>query len=641
MSGTRLYLKHLGILALGFTLGVLLAWSVTILPYPFTGEIERARALGITSLSIRAGYPKNRDVLNYLAMMVLPVGCAIGLWLLCGARRERDALLALLDDPHRTTPLSERGHAALAIGVAAVFLLLTFDLNYFFAPTNRWMLLAEEGQILAWVQSIGAGGVYGRDFYCLYGPLFIYPLAALMRLLGPSIVVERVYTHLVNVTAYGIMIGFLYRTLRTRIVFLCGAALCLLVFFPVYLSANQSPLRAGWGVATLLLLFDAAHGRRRTPVAAAGLTLGTGLLFSQEAGLCAAIAAAGFLAVQAWATRDWRRGARDGALVAAGALTPIVPVLLFLYRHDALRAALTDLIWFPRLATLGLGSLPFPTLSQFLRAPLAGGALFHYWILVVYAFTAVQLLVLLILGVRDRIVILRSALLVFGLLLYRTTLQRADEIHLYTACLPALLLCILAADAAVSGMFGRAWDAASAGRLALVAAATVSLVLLFRHSLQLQATPAVVWEHIRHPTRQWSRRPGGVIIQGLQRAGVAFDEKSANWILWVRAMVDRATQAGDYVYFFPNEPLYYFLFDRNNPTRYAQAYFAATTAQRQELVADLERRRPEYVVYSLGTWRVDNIPEREQLPEITAYLAKRYRPSLEVGDIRLLRRAPD
>jgi hypothetical protein len=124
----------------------------------------------------------------------------------------------------------------------------------------------------------------------------------------------------------------------------------------------------------------------------------------------------------------------------------------------------------------------------------------------------------------------------------------------------------------------------------------------------------------------------------LPRSGVSFDILLARQLLPVRSFLESNTRPGDYVYFFPNEAAYYFLFDRRNPTRYAIAYFAATRSQRQEMIADLEQHRPEYVVYSLTPWRVDDIPEEQQVPELVAYLRQRYELRQDLGDTLILQR---
>lgn len=79
------------------------------------------------------------------------------------------------------------------------------------------------------------------------------------------------------------------------------------------------------------------------------------------------------------------------------------------------------------------------------------------------------------------------------------------------------------------------------------------------------------------------------------------------------------------VYFFPNEPLLYFLFNLPSPTRFHQSYQAVTTEQRLEAVNYLERNRPKYLVYNYNYMhRIDGVPEQLQVPEIVQYLHQNY-----------------
>lgn len=642
MTRTALYLRHLAVLSCGLLGGLLIAWHLTTIPFAFPGEVEQARALGIVSLSVRANYPKTRDVLNCFFITVLPITGAVGLWLLWGGgRRYRVPLRHLFQEGTPAEEPAAPGRRWLLAAVVAAFLVLTFDVNFFYQPNGAWHLLAEEGQILAWAQSILSGGVYAKDFFCFYGPLFIYPLAGLMRLFEPSIVVERVYTYLLHLAAYGIIIAFLYQTLRSRLTFVLSSGLCLLAFFPTYLSPNSTPLRAALGIAAILLVHAHRPGPSAVRLLATGGLLGLSLLFSQEAGVCATVAVTALLIMHGWTAKTPWGFVRAYAILAAGITIAVSPVVLYLHRHDALAAAVSVLVEYPRLAALGFAALPFPTFSQFVQAPLSGGAFFYYWILAVYVFTAIDVLVLAIVGFRDQKVALQGALLLFGLLLYRAALARSDEIHLYNVCLPAFLLVALLCDKAFIGLAGRSWSVLTATRLLFLLVVASSLVMLFPHSLHFRENPRSVLTQALHPSRKWSRRPEGVTLPDIGRGGVSFDPKTANWIIQIRSALETTTAPGEYVFFFPNEPAYYFLFNRTNPTRFAMATCAITTAQRQEMVADLQRHRPAYVVYSLGTWRIDNIPEAEQMPELTTYIASHYEPAREFGDVRVLRRRPD
>ena len=101
----------------------------------------------------------------------------------------------------------------------------------------------------------------------------------------------------------------------------------------------------------------------------------------------------------------------------------------------------------------------------------------------------------------------------------------------------------------------------------------------------------------------------GVALPQMTRAGVLFDRATAHDIVKIGQALDHYTRPGDNVLFFPNEAAYYFLFNRSVPTRYVHAYFAVTTDQRREMVNELEQSRPAYVIYTLNSWRIDDIPE--------------------------------
>ncbi len=130
----------------------------------------------------------------------------------------------------------------------------------------------------------------------------------------------------------------------------------------------------------------------------------------------------------------------------------------------------------------------------------------------------------------------------------------------------------------------------------------------------------------------------GEEVRGLARGPVLFEPVMAYTIEKIRTFLDAHTAPGEYVYFFPNEAAYYFLFNRTNPTRYAYAYWAVTTEHRRELVADLEKNKPRYIVYSLNTWRHDGIDEDQQVPEVVSYMRQKYKEIRDMGSFLILER---
>ena len=63
-----------------------------------------------------------------------------------------------------------------------------------------------------------------------------------------------------------------------------------------------------------------------------------------------------------------------------------------------------------------------------------------------------------------------------------------------------------------------------------------------------------------------------------------------------------------------------------------------TKKQRRELVGDLEKNKPKYVIYSGDTSRVDGIREDRQVPEVLEYLYKEYRLDVRLRRVLILKR---
>jgi hypothetical protein len=166
----------------------------------------------------------------------------------------------------------------------------------------------------------------------------------------------------------------------------------------------------------------------------------------------------------------------------------------------------------------------------------------------------------------------------------------------------------------------------------------VSLALLFGTTRALKGRVSGLLAGMGNFGSKFTLQQTGVALPQLPRGGAFFSPGTAQDLAKIGAALDRYTREGDYVLFFPLEPAYYFLFNRRTPTRYVNAYFAATAAQRREMVNELELHRPACVVYSLDDWRIDGIPEYQQVPEVVRYLGEKYSLAEDLGNILILRR---
>jgi hypothetical protein len=635
--------RHLGSLAAGLLAGLVAVYYFAGINFDFSGELNRAKELGIVSRTILMRYPKGRDILNFLAMMGFPIVLGLGTWLAWVAAGGQRAALVRLFAPPAPLPGKDAAWRRALVFTGCLYLLLSFDLNHFHAPAynsivGAWPFLGEEGENLAWAQSILNGGVYGRDFHCLYGPMLVYPLAFFMELFGRSVVAARQYCYLLNLAAYGIILLFLYRFMRSKTAFIGAALGYILVFRPDRLLApNETYLRVALGLVPILLVATWRGGPDRRRLLAAGLVLGQCCLFSQEVGVCSLLAVLALLAVRP-RPAGWLGGfAREaGGLALASALSA-APLLLYFAWKGALGALLDNLLVHPRLLGLGFTAIAFPDFREFLHNPLSGQVIFHYWVIFVYLAAALYLIPLLLLGRRDQGTLLRSALLLFGALLYRAALARSDVYHVMFVSPPAFLLVFLFLEDLLHGVAGERSGALQGVRFALAGALVGGGVLLAINSSYVMPVQEAKMQLHTLPDRL-SVRPAGVAVPGVPRGGIFFDPGTATSLETIGTFLDRHTRPGDGVFFFPNEAAYYFLFNRNNPTRFVISYFAVTREQRLELISDLERNRPEFVVFSRATWRVDKIPESVQVPEVCDYLSEKYSVQEDHGDVVMLRR---
>jgi hypothetical protein len=557
-------------------------------------DVERARALGIVSVSILAGHSKSDESLAYAVGLGVALAVSLGIW----------AAWARPRPPWAAPAPRPRLGATELLAVTALFALL------FARPwaaravwVNPWMSLAEEGEALAWIDTVLRGGVLSRDTFCLYGPLSTWSAALLFRAAGPSLGLWQAWIFALDAAALVGTYWLARALLLTRWGALAATLLVALLCVPAYPAMSWCLMRVGLGLVAV-----AALTRGRTAVT--GALLAATLAYSQEVGIaCAAGVASALLATR----ESWRAWAWTGA----GALAVLVPIALQLAAQGALGATFDNLFLFPRTRLLGFGALPFPSLelsSDSLRAWSVPA-----WLAVTGFATGTRLLR----GARDARTRSEVALFVFSALLFTGGLSRPDDTHFAFAAPPVLLLLTgLLEDAALALRSATTRLAGAAGLLAGVAAlAPWAGIALF--NVLTFVTP----------------EPGGFRALDLPRGGGArMPARFAQDIEAITREVQARVARDEAFWVFPNEALLYFLADRPQPTRYPLGLFAVTREQRRQLVSELERSRPRYAVVYLYAPRVDNIPYELALPELMAYLTTRYEFEDNFGSFALWRR---
>ena len=591
--------------ALALLVGALAArLSIHLLPTR-TDDVVTARALGIISQTILAGHSKSGDSLAYAVGLISSLLISISIWTARAVRAGKNCP----PQPSTIAPTSPRVNLLeVVIAFVVAFGFFARIWNARAATLTAWSALSEEGEMLAWVDTVLRGGALSRDTFCLYGPLSVWLVATLLHFFGASLALWRYWIFALNAPAL-LAIYFLLRGLnRTRIAAALGAIVIGVMCIGPVPAMSWSLARVGFGVAAIASLHRALSFEKRGWFVATGLLAAAALLYSPEAGTSCAIAIAIVLIMH---PRRW-----FGILWSAiGVALVALPATFYLIATHSLTATIDNMTLFSRVRLLGFGALVFPPFAFSLESL---RAYFTPAMLVIAAFIVATKLLR---GERDARVWTQTALVIFGIVLCNAAISRPDETHLAFVLPPVLIL--------LCGLLEEAWFALAIPNHRV--AATSALVAV--------ATSLLPWSsNARENFGAFIEPPTGQSLS-IARAGSALlpDEFARDLSELIREIQSR-TAPNEPIWVFPNEALIYFLADRPQPTRFPLAAFAVTRAQRQQLIADLERTRPRLAIVYRDAPLHDRIPHEVALPEVVEYLTSNYELDHDVGKFALLRR---
>jgi hypothetical protein len=469
----------------------------------------------------------------------------------------------------------------------------------------------EWGEHLAWADRIRRGEVQGRDFFCLYGPLFELSLVGTWQVFGRSL------------ASFSLWQGLIYG-LGMLAVLTLGAGLVrqrfLLLALP--LLVTHVSLRIGLPLAGIGCLVAWRSSGDWRWCATAGAVAGTALFLSQEFGLAFCL-----VAVLAFALSAERRPALAFGL-GLGTVSVCIGSLFAIW--GGLGPMLADLLSYPAYVSIGYGNLPFPRF--FSRLPLAligSDAEWEMKLRLAYAMPAIAAGTLLLclplefmqarrpllslqrlrehlLADPQRLGIAATGL--FGLLCFRVALGRSDLPHLLQVTAPAALLLCVGFDRCLTH-----YRNADGDRWVAIWWAALLLLVTLQSGLLNAA----------EPLRAAGRAANG-FRQLFEPAAVqAPDERVA----WLMGWFDERDRPGEPLLALPNLASYYYLLDRENPTRFALSAMIVTDAHRSELLRDLRARPPSHVISDERGMRIDGLRDHLVLGEETVqWLQKHYRP---------------
>ncbi|PYK30213.1 MAG: hypothetical protein DME57_07615, partial [Verrucomicrobia bacterium] len=238
--------------ALALLVGALAArLSIHLLPTR-TDDVVTARALGIVSQTILAEHSKSGDSLAYVVGLISALLISISIWVAWAIRAGKNCPPQSSSTIAPTSPRVNLIEVVIVLVVAFGFFARIWNARA--ATLTAWSALSEEGEMLAWVDTVLRGGALSRDTFCLYGPLSVWLVAGLLHFFGTSLALWRYWIFALNAPAL-LAIYFLLRGLnRTRIAAGLGAIVIGILCIGPVPAMSWSLARVGFGVAAIASL---------------------------------------------------------------------------------------------------------------------------------------------------------------------------------------------------------------------------------------------------------------------------------------------------------------------------------------------------------------------------------------------------
>ena len=265
----------------------------------------------------------------------------------------------------------------------------------------------------------------------------------------------------------------------------------------------------------------------------------------------------------------------------------------------------------------------------------------YYFPLLVYLLTLVYLLLRAVLRTFRKEEWKLLLVLLAGIAFFRTALGRSDFSHLKFATPFTWLICAL-----FLREFVVRFKSACSQRMNSPRA---NFIFLFRGVLMLFSLLVFLWylfsaynplvslKGILERLTTYGEGRAGYVYSSLPRVGpIQIPPNQAQSIEKVASYIHSHTLSDEPIFCFSNSGLYYFLLDRPNPTRFYQIIFAATPSLQKEVIQNLEKSKPQYVIFEPGG--ADGIINARRLPLIFTYLSWNYYPEATVGGTPILKR---
>lgn len=494
----------------------------------------------------------------------------------------------------------------LIIDLLCTALLISFAVAIAYPRWRAWVDWRDEGLLAYGAVRVMSGEIPHRDFVSLQPPLSYYTAAVIFKLFGTSLLSLRVFG-LSIFLALPLLIYAVGRKFVGPLTSLLAAAPACILGMPYM---RFVPFAVWQGItasfAAMLLVVSAARGKRRWLAFPAGMLVVISGLLRHDQAVYTAVAITVLLFAWSFAQSESRTLRRLLFLWLGGIALLGIPLVTIWWTIGALPETFRQLVVFPFATYRKTSALPFPVLLK-QRSFLDGATALLFYIPPLVQLLGAIYVVQSIFRRRFRFdEAVLSFFVVWSGLFFLQVLVRSDVTHLLMTLPPFFLLTAFAWSIVRKLIANRTVDTLLSSVLTIVIASYLWMIR------------SVALPDMSHETELLNLPRGGVRIANAPMI--------ANFFQTLQAAVphDRS------ILVLPYQPMFYFLAERRNPTRWNYLWPGDQTEQDyRTLIAEAERDRPAVVLLS------EQNEVASFAPTIMDYVRGHYDQTGSVGDINI------
>jgi hypothetical protein len=496
--------------------------------------------------------------------------------------------------------------SSLVVDLLCVALLISFAIAIAYPRWRAWVDWRDEGLLAYGAVRVMNGEIPHRDFVSLQPPLSYYTAAIVFKLFGASLLSLRVFG-LSIFLLLPLLIYAVARKLLGPLASLVAAAPACILGIPYMRFA---PFAVWQGItvsfAAMLLLVWAAGTKRQWLALPAGMLVVISALLRHDQAVYTAIAIIVLVIALSLAQTEARNLRRVLVLWLGGIAILGIPLFIIWWSIGALPETFRQLVVFPFATYRKTSALPFPVLFKQRSFLDAATALLFYIPPLVQAVAAIYV----VQSIARRRFHFQEAVLIFFVvwsgLFFLQVLVRSDLTHLLMTLPPFFLLAAFGWSILRKMIANRKIDILLSSALTIV---TGSYLWMIR---------SVALPDMSHETELLNLQRGGVRVANAPLVANLFQSLQA------AVPQDRS------ILVLPYQPMFYFLAERRNPTRWNYLWPGDETEQDyQTLIAEAERDPPAVILLSEQNKVVSFAPT------IIDYVNAHYDQTDSAGDINI------